>query len=207
MAVRIDSGPVDEFDDPLKTPQDKWLRLMWLKRDFISTSIQFDCRCLLKFVTEAEDMWEVLGFDSVQDMIRNGYKLDPVEVDYALSWLRLRKPEDAAPYIDAIKAGRKLASHGGDRRSQDAKTVQGSDVTTLKGRGRDYLLARLERDRPEVLAELRAGKHKSVHAAALAAGLIKAPVKLSAIDKARRALSALSEDDRHRLFVEFEAGR
>ncbi len=54
----------------------------------------------------------------------------------------------------AVKGGKRLGSHGGDRRSEGAKE-QGA-ISTLKTRGStqaDYILARLERDRPDILKE------------------------------------------------------
>jgi hypothetical protein len=77
--------------------------------------------------------------------------------------------------LDQIKLGR----HGGDRRSEKAKADQGSDkktVPTLIGRGRNYDLARLDRDRPDLAARVRA-KKMSANAAAIEAGFRKPPLK------------------------------
>lgn len=197
--MRIDSGPVSELDSPLKTPQDKWFDLMWVKRDFMSTRIKFDCRCLLRFVEEAKVMFKELGFDSVEQMIRKGYKLDPVEVEYALTWLRLKSPEEAATFAEAVQAGRKLAKHGGDRKSQEAKADQGAMSTLKRGSTQvGYIRARLARDYPEVLADLDAGKHTSARAAAIAAGIIKPK---TIIEKALALCKRMSAEER----VEFMA--
>jgi hypothetical protein len=69
-----------------------------------------------------------------------------------------------------------LGKQGGDRRSEKARADQGSD-TTLKqvGRGRAYVLARLDRDGHAALAaKVRAGE-LSANAAAIEAGFCKAP--------------------------------
>jgi hypothetical protein len=57
-----------------------------------------------------------------------------------------------------------LAEHGGDHQSED---FQGNKVT-LKERGNKaaYLTRRITRDRPDVLARMKAGAYPSVRAAA-----------------------------------------
>jgi hypothetical protein len=62
-----------------------------------------------------------------------------------------------------------LAKHGGPR-----ETEQGDNIT-LAGRGTDgtYLTRRIARDRPDILARMKAGEFKSVRAAALEAGIVK----------------------------------
>ena len=106
--VIVNSGPVDAMDKFSLVPKEKWRSLMWVKRDFLKTRIKHDCRCLLEFVHEAEGTWEELEFKSAEDMIRNGFELDPQEVDFALAWLELKDPQEATPFKDAVKEGRKL---------------------------------------------------------------------------------------------------
>ena len=72
----------------------------------------------------------------------------------------------------------KLGKHGGDRvRAQDNCEQVGINSnlndTKLQGNTNDYLTARLERDAPTIAAELAQGKHHSVHAAAVTAGIRK----------------------------------
>jgi hypothetical protein len=40
------------------------------------------------------------------------------------------------------------------------------------GRGANYLISRLKRDRPEILSQLQAGEFPSVRQAAIAAGIV-----------------------------------
>jgi hypothetical protein len=69
----------------------------------------------------------------------------------------------------------RLGCHGGDRKSQARAKDQGSDSDQgSKGRGRDYIVARLIRDgHAELAAQIRAGK-VSAHRAAIEAGYRKA---------------------------------
>lgn len=88
--------------------------------------------------------------------------------------------EEEAEWILQAKDGQTLGvvlgSWGGDRRSKEAKANQGNNIT-LKQRGTraEYLLARLERQFPEIFADYEAGKFPSVRQAALAAGIVKKP--------------------------------
>lgn len=76
--------------------------------------------------------------------------------------------------IQEIIVERKIAEHGGDRKSAEYKANQG-DRVTLKPRGnsRDYLRARLERDHPFILKAFERGEYKTIKAAARAAGIVK----------------------------------
>ena len=106
MNVRIDSGPVEEWQCPLDVPKEKWPDLLRTKRYFLKTNIQHDCRSLLQFVEHANHMWEALGFKSVTDMIKTGYELKPREVNLALEWLKIKDPEEAVSFENAVKSAR-----------------------------------------------------------------------------------------------------
>jgi hypothetical protein len=67
---------------------------------------------------------------------------------------------------DVQAAPRRLLKHGGDRRSDK---FQGNAVPLNRGNTANYLLARLERDRPDLAAKVRA-KELSAYAAAIEAG-------------------------------------
>ena len=145
-SVTIDSGPPAATDRPYRIPKEKWFSLMQEKRSFLHINIKYDCRCLLDFIEDAEEMWEELGFTSRDDLIVNGYELDPSEVDLAAQWLKIKDPDFEVPLKDAIKAAREmpLAEHGGDRKSGTVKEEaefarenplnanQGSDATLIK---------------------------------------------------------------------------
>ena len=153
---------------PSEVPKEKWFFLMQEKRSFIVTNIPYDCRCLLEFVQDANEMWEELGFKSFQDMINNGYKLDPVEVDLAYEWLLIQSPETAVAYEIAVEGGRKLRDRpGAPERSRNnpmgraGKTNCVNNTISKKGHGSTntpYLLARIERDTPEILEKYKQGE-------------------------------------------------
>jgi hypothetical protein len=75
---------------------------------------------------------------------------------------------------DRAKAleGKKIRTHGGDRRSSEM--VQGDIVTlneTGKGNAAEYLTRRIARDHPDLFERMKAGEFRSVRAAAIEAGI------------------------------------
>jgi hypothetical protein len=165
MALFIDSGPVSAEDFLRHVPQGKWRELMLARRSFLEVKLAHDCRCLVQFVADAEQMFAALGFADVEEMIRDGYGLDPSEVDIAVKWLKLRKPDEAVPFSIPLK------SWGTNRYSRDSNTTSRN-----KTRGKEYTIARLQRDRPDLAERVIAGE-LSANAAAIQAGFRKKPIK------------------------------
>jgi hypothetical protein len=197
-SVRIDSGIPAAWQRPCDIPKDKWFFLMQEKRSFIQTNIPYDCRCLLEFVQDANEMWEELGFKSAQDMISNGYYLDPVEVDLAYEWLSIQNPETAVNFETAVKGGRKLRDRPGAPEGNKNACKNNPDNIRIEssnkeyGTSADYLLARIERDTPEILEKYKQGEFPSVRQAAIAAGIVKVP---TAFERILKLLPKLSEEE------------
>jgi hypothetical protein len=198
--VTINSGPVvatDRFD---RTPKVKWNQLLYAKESFLATKMKYDCRCLIEFCEEAELVYAELGYGSPAEMIRDGYKLDPIQVELAVAWLKNNEPakpialDDISEKIAAARA-KPLAEHGeiGNGRKDESR---GDNVTSTVERGNatDYTLRRLARDCPEMLDKIEAGE-LSVNAAAIKAGIRKKPspaeVCVKAFRKAENRIEAL----------------
>ena len=191
--VSIDSGPVDPTDSFASTPRNRWRLLVSEKRDFLSTRLNYDCRCLVEFCQEANAVWQELGYDSAADMVRNGYELDPQEIEIAVAWLKINEP-DSAIGIGDIKA--KVASAKATKEKHQGKR---NDLTSInpievKPNSNGAVLRRLARDCPEMLDKIEAGE-LSVNAAAIAAGIRKKPTQaeicVKAFRKAENRMEAL----------------
>jgi hypothetical protein len=196
--VTIDSGalsPTYRFAD---VPKARWKALVREKRNFLATNIKYDCRCLIEFCEEANAVWQELGYDSAADMIRNGYELDPQQIDLAVAWLKINEP-GAAVGIDDI--GKKVA----EARTKplpdvgpltESEKANGYNITNKRGTDTDYTLRRLARDCPEMLDKIEAGE-LTVNAAAIAAGIRKKPTKaevcVAAFRKAENRLEPLRQ--------------
>lgn len=124
---------------------------------------------------------------------------DPEGLDAAASkWLRL--------VVGEARAAGPLGGRGGDRRSGKARENQGDNITLKgpkieRGTSASYLARRLMRDAPEIFRRLEAGEFPSVRQAAIAAGIVKVPTPL---EKARRAVAKLSDEERVALFAEYD---
>jgi hypothetical protein len=192
-SVTIDSGalsPTYRFAD---IPKERWKQLVREKRNFLATKINYDCRCLVEFCEEAEIVWSDLGYESAPDMIRNGYELEPVEIELAVAWLRHNEPQ-AEVGLDAIK--QKVAEAKIDTTKQGQRNDLLPDNVRKSSGGNDteYTLRRLARDCPEMLDKIESGE-LSVNAAAVKAGIRKRPSKaeicVSAFRKAENRLEPL----------------
>jgi hypothetical protein len=194
--VRIDSGAVCAQDRFKDIPKERWRQLVSEKRNFLSTRLAYDCRCLVEFCEEAELVWEELGFESAADMIRNGYELDPVEIDLAVAWLKHNEPQ-AEIGLDAIKQKVQEArdkKEPGKRGPKPKDVINGDSIKYEQGTTNANILRRLARDNPELLDEIESGE-LSINAAAIKAGIRKKPsnaeICVKAFRKAENRLEAL----------------
>ena len=123
-----------------------------------------------KYHPEVFEDWETLCKRYVQQ--------PPEWVDWLIAGVRATS--DKVTKADELVAAA-LKTHGGDRRSEQAKQDQGDQITLKRGTtGADYIKARLRRDHPEIADQLEQGEFRSARAAAIAAGIIQGipPVQL-----------------------------
>ena len=194
QSVRVDSGPVIATDLLRDIPRDRWHELLRARRQFAEVAIPYDCRCLVQFCNDADDMHAALGFETPEEMIRDGLGLDAAELRLVVEWLELNPQDDAVP-LEAAQAAA-LKAHGGDRRSEEFRD-QGDNVTLVAERGnaKTYTIARLRRDRPDLAERVDAGL-LSAHAAALEAGFRK---HLTPLEIAFRQIPKLTVNERRQL--------
>jgi len=169
--VRINSGapePTDKFND---TPRDRWGLLLIARRTFLVTNLAYDCRCLIEFCEEAELVYADLGFKSAVEMIREGYELEPSQVELAVAWLKANGTEKPVPLSAAIAEARVAAETvtQGKRTELDNNLIKSDRGPTVRN-----TLKRLARDAPEMLDRIESGE-LSVNAAAIQAGIRKKP--------------------------------
>lgn len=165
VAVSIDSGPVEATDRLREVPREKWHDLMLARRQFMEIRLSHDCRCLVEFVNDAKLMFEALGFTSVEHMIREGYGLEPDEIDVAVEWLRLNPPAEAVPMETAKQLGAAARAQEINAKVPDLQKVgrpKGNDrddkIIPTISRNAAYDIARLRRDRPDIHARVLAGE-------------------------------------------------
>ena len=184
--VKIDSGPLEATDKFEQVPKDKWFFLMLAKRDFLSTNLAYDCRCLVEFCEEAELVYADCGFSSAAEMIQHGYELDPVEIELAVAWLKHNQPASEVG-LGAVKLkiteakANPLASVGKIGNGRPSDSSVGNSNSTI-GNTNEYLLRRLARDQPELLDKIETGE-LTVNQAAIQAGIRKKPTPAEIVVK------------------------
>jgi len=188
--VTIDSGPVAASDFLREVPQEKWFDLMQVRKSFLRVNLPYDCRSLLQFVEDGEQMYGPLGFTNIEDFIAQGLGLNPQDVAWAVDGLRRMKPDEPIPYAKARELGKTAGRPKSNENSSNRRIKAGAN--------REYILARLDRDGfTELAAKVRADE-MSAQVAADEAGIIKLRTPL---DRLRGAWKAATEDER-RTFLE-----
>lgn len=109
-------------------------------------------------------------FEDWESLCKRYVQQPPEWVDWLIAGVRATS--DKVTKADELVAAA-LKTHGGDRRSEQARQDQGSDRTLKRGDNTTYIKARLQRDHPELAEALERGKIKSARAAAIEAGIIK----------------------------------
>jgi hypothetical protein len=211
VAVSIDSGAVEATDRLREVPREKWHDLMLARRQFMEIRLSHDCRCLVEFVNDAKLMFEALGFASIEHMIREGYGLEPDEIDVAVEWLRLNPPAEAVPMETAKQLGAAARAQEIDAKDQANPGRQGqrtdllynnnSDIQEVKGAptgtSAAAFLRRLRKDRPDIHARVLAGE-LSPHAGMIEAGFRKKreQKKATALERIQKLWSKLDQAGR-----------
>lgn len=168
--MKIDTGTVYHEDRLADTPRAQWPALLRERRMYIETQFEYDCRCIVQYLDEANEFHTELGYDSADEMIQQELLIKPEWVRIAVEWLNQEQRIEPVTKAEVEAA---LGSHGGDRRSAKAMEDQASDRSLKYGENTAYLKARLRRDAPEVADALERGEFKSARAAAIKAGIIK----------------------------------
>lgn len=111
-------------------------------------------------VKELKDVraWEVLGYPDEDAMFQSEIGRTRKQADEDIKKLRTKR--------EALK------NNQNSRKSKNGNSDTTSELTFSK-RDTEYLTARIARDRPDILEDMKSGKYKSVRAAALDAGIVR----------------------------------
>jgi hypothetical protein len=183
------TGPITAESSLDSVPQESWRELMGHREMFVKVHLPHDCRCLVKFVEDAERMYAPLGFKNADDFIAKGLKLEPTEIRLAVDWLKINKPDEPIP-IDVVQKAAQRAQEI-NAKTPDLKAPHRpkkgdnsqNDITLLeRGTTAAYALARLRKDRPDIHARVLAGKI-SPHAGMIEAGFRKKSKRKSRVER------------------------
>lgn len=136
-----------------------------------------------KYHPEVFEDWETLCKRYVQQ--------PPEWVDWLIAGVKATS--DKVTRADELVAAA-LKTHGGDRRSEQARQDQADNISLKQaGTCAVYLKARLQRDHPDLAEALERGKIKSARAAAIEAGIIKDIPSIQLKDPAPTAQKLLAK--------------
>lgn len=166
-SMNVNTGGVYHEDRLADTPREQWPALLRERRMYIETQFEYDCRCIVQYLAEAEDFFEELGYDSADQMIQEELLIKPEWVRIAVDWLKQEQRPEPVTKIEIEVA---LRRQGRPPKGQEVKPTDGR---FKYGSNPDYLTARIRRDAPEVAEALDRGEFKSARAAAIEAGIIK----------------------------------
>ena len=200
--VKVNSGAVTHNDLLSEVGEDRWYELFLARRMFVQVSIPHDCRMLLRYAEDAEQMFGPLGYESVEDFFRRGLEIDPDTVTWALKGLERLCPDEReaapVPLTDAYEAGLRAAleappieAHGTNQHDHGG----GDNITSTpetRGTSLTYTIRRLKRDRPDLVERVAAGE-LSPNAAAIEAGFRKRTIQLTDGDESPMAAKLIEK--------------
>ena len=87
-----------------------------------------------------------------------------------------------------------MIPNGGDRKSEEWNQYNNCNTEKRQGNDPEYFTARIARDRPDILEEMKEGKHRSIRAAGVKAGIVKDEYKMqiSGVDPIKAAKTIFS---------------
>ncbi len=109
--VTIHREPINS-DSAAEVPRDQWRELLAARREFCERKLPHDCRLLLFFIQDgAASEW--LGLGGREEYIRDGLKLEPQMVEWALDGLKATRPDAAVEFEEAVNSdGARVANQG-----------------------------------------------------------------------------------------------
>ena len=156
-----------------------------------------DCRGLAQLVRELhrDGFWQRL-FPDWESCCQALFKRPAAWVEQVVEGVRVLHSQGHQGAIPQEQALAALKSHGGDRRSEEARRDQvahshlkptSQQSSTSRGR----LIPRLRRDHPEIADALDRGEFRSARAAAIEAGIIKPVPTVRLVDDAVKVAAAI----------------
>lgn len=167
-------------------------QILRLKYPKVCSNLETDASSFARMVGDIQkyEAWRVMA-PSFEAFCRDKLEMTIDRVETIVAGVKaLQEQGNAKPTAaEAVAAARKIPTPS-ERGEQGGRGNKAGSNPTSFGRGRSYLAARLKRDHPEIVARVQAGEFKSVHAAAVAAGIRK-PTATIPVDTAEAAVAAL----------------
>lgn len=164
--LRIRDYMMDELGDP-DEPVGSRLWSLWVANEIRKTlydkqKADSGLRRLVNMFKEHQG-FQAIGFLSWEEFCERKLQKAADEVDKALT-----------PVQQAARDAKPLNENG-----KHASSDNYQSIGDIAGTSAEYLTARIARDRPDILDDMKAGKYRSVRQAAIEAGIVKPSQRLS----------------------------
>jgi hypothetical protein len=183
---RIRDYLMDELGDP-DAPIGSRLWSLWVANEIRKTVYnkqQADQR--LRWLVEAfkeHQGFQSIGFLSWEEFCERKLQKQADEVDKALTPVQRAAIEaQPLPTQSESQVGNKNAWSANTITKNDSYNCNDGSSHNTRGNNEEYLTARIARDRPDILDDMKAGKYRSVRAAAIEAGIVKPVQRFSMPD-------------------------
>jgi uncharacterized tellurite resistance protein B-like protein len=207
-AVKINTGEAYHEDRLAEAPREKWEAILAERRYYLKTNIDYDCRCLVQYVAEAEEFYAELGYDSAEALVQQAYEIQPEQAWAAVAYLEGRQAAGLPDVPVGMRQAVQAEHHATTAKDLEGTFAQaGDNQHTLKEGGPDivrtngseggnsaaYLAARLKKaGRDDLLEQIGPGKpYRSVRSAAIEAGIIKPVPTIRLVDDTSKVAAAL----------------
>src|SRR5262245_47111748 len=162
----------DIGDRNAKRGTEAWAKFALVRTKAALKEIESDAQSLSDFLKELEkySAWKVLGYASFGLMCHKELKLD----DHAVNAFKTARPgakvSDALAVAEMARSAKPLGNNG--------RPKKGTNIVPLSKGGNDRNVARIARDRPDILRVKKDAEFKSVRAADIKEGIVKATTPL-----------------------------
>lgn len=194
-SVKINTGEAYHEDRLAEAPREKWEAILAERRYYLKTNIDYDCRCLVQYVAEAEEFYAELGYDSAESLVQKAYEIQPEQAWAAVAYLQGRQAAGPVGLAEAAAQAQPLAHHGeiGNGRADESRLANGQSkpAEQLSSNSQERILRRLARDAPEILERVKAGEFRSARAAAIEAGIIRPVPTVRLVDDPVKVAAAI----------------
>ena len=174
-----------DFTTPFSeaTNDEELAKIMRLKYPAACGNLERDAGFFSRMVEGVReyDAWKVIGFSSFEDFCKAELGKTICEVEQIVLGVRvLQATARTAPITErqARTAAETLAAAPKAKQVGRPEGAFNGSFTTIKGRGKTYLAARINRDHPEIAERVKAGEFRSIRAAAIVAGIVKVKTPL-----------------------------
>jgi len=103
QGVTINTGPIHFRDELKDTPKEKWAKVFSERRLYLPTEFKYACRNIVKWLAEAEEFHQELGYESADEMLKEEMNVEPDWVRMAVAVMKAERAREAEREADVAR--------------------------------------------------------------------------------------------------------